>query len=132
MGNKHISVKMPSGYDESHLRKKIQGYINTKDFTFIIENKSLDARNKNNIHWQMRLLVISDAIDISVSVPEPELIIPHKKRNQKVVVVGSGPAGFFAALVLQKAGYSTTIIERGTDVKKRTTGIEAFETTGVF
>jgi len=132
MGNKYISVKMPSGYDESHLRKKIEGYIRSKDFTYIIETKSLDARNKNNIHWQMRLLVTSEAIDISVAVSKVELVIPHKKRSEKVVVVGSGPAGFFAAFVLQKAGYITTIIERGTDVKKRTVGIEAFESTGVF
>ena len=48
------------------------------------------------------------------------------------MVVGSGPAGFFAAFVLQKAGIQTTIIERGTDVHKRTVGIKDFEKTGVF
>jgi len=132
MGNKYISVKMPSDYDEQHLRKKIEGYINTKNFTYIIENKSLDARKKSNIYWEMRLLVTSKAIDISVYETKPELIIPHKKRNEKVVVVGSGPAGFFAAFTLQKAGFSTTIIERGADVEKRTLGIEAFEKSGIF
>ena len=132
MGNKYISVKMPSDYDEQHLRKKIEGYINTKDFTYIIENKSLDARKKSNIYWEMRLLVTSDAIDISMADTKPELIIPHKKRKEKVVVVGSGPAGFFAAFILQQAGFSTTIIERGADVEKRTLGIEAFEKSGIF
>ena len=132
MGNKHISVKMPTGYDEQHLRKKIEGYINSKDFTYVIENKSLDARKKSNIYWEMRLLVTSDAIDISVSNTKPELIIPYKKRNKKAVVVGSGPAGFFAAYVLQQAGFSTTILERGADVIKRTSGIETFERSGIF
>ncbi|MFK5856259.1 MAG: NAD(P)/FAD-dependent oxidoreductase [Bacteroidota bacterium] len=132
MGNKHISVKMPSGYSDLDIRKKVKRYLDTTDFTYIIENKSLDARNKNNIHWQMRLLVTSDSIDESIPVSKPELEIMHEKRHEKVVVVGSGPAGFFAAFVLQKAGFSTTIIERGTDVKKRTAGIEAFESTGIF
>ncbi len=132
MGNKHISVKMPTGYDEQHLRKKIESYINTKNYTYVIENKSLDARKKSNIYWEMRLLVTSDAIDISVPNTKPELIIPYKKRNEKVVIVGSGPAGFFAAFVLQQAGFSTTILERGADVEKRTLGIEAFEKSGIF
>ena len=62
MGYKHISIKMPTGYDDDHLRKKIEGYIKTKDFSYSIENKSLDARNKSNIYWEMRLLVSSDEI----------------------------------------------------------------------
>jgi len=35
------------------------------------------------------------------------------------LVVGSGPAGFFSAFVLQKAGFNTTLIERGSDVKAK-------------
>jgi len=46
MGYKHISLKMPTEYDGNLLRKKIKKYINTNDFTYTIENKSLDARNK--------------------------------------------------------------------------------------
>jgi len=44
----------------------------------------------------------------------------------------SGPAGFFSAFVLQKAGIDTTLIERGSEVNKRAEGIIKFETTGVF
>ena len=132
MGYKHISIKMPTGYDDDHLRKKIEGYIKTKDFSYSIENKSLDARNKSNIYWEMRLLVSSDAISESLPDSKPELSIPNKKRDSNVVVVGSGPAGFFAAFVLQNAGFDTTIIERGTDVNKRTEGIAKFESTGIF
>jgi|FLOH01.1.fsa_nt_gi uncharacterized protein len=132
MGNKHISLKMPTGYNNDLIREKVERYLKTKDFSYSIENKSLDARNKNNIYWEMRLLVSSDAISESLPDIQPELYIPYKKREKSVVVVGSGPAGFFAAFTLQKAGFSTTIIERGTDVKKRTEGIESFESTGIF
>lgn len=132
MGHKHISIKMPTGYDIDLIGKKIEGYINSKDFSYTIENKSLDARNKSNIHWEMRLLVSSDSIKENWIIPKPDLTIPHRKRNKKAVVVGSGPAGFFAAMVLQKAGFETTLIERGSDVKKRTGGIARFEATGIF
>lgn len=39
--------------------------------------------------------------------------------NHKVVVVGSGPAGLFASLVLAELGANVTIIERGQPVEKR-------------
>ena len=131
MGYKHISIKIPLGYDEVFLKKKISHKSGLKDFTYAIESKSLDARNKSNIHWQMRVLVSSDKLK-GDDLLTPELNIIHKKRDEKVIVVGSGPAGFFAAFVLQQAGFSTTIIERGTDVKKRTKGILDFESTGIF
>ncbi|MEI6899183.1 MAG: FAD-dependent monooxygenase [Bacteroidota bacterium] len=61
-----------------------------------------------------------------------ELQIDYKKRNKRVVVTGSGPAGFFAAFVLQKAGFETILIERGAEVAKRARGIDHFEKSGVF
>ena len=131
MGYKHISIKIPTGYDEAFLKKKIAQKSGLKDFTYAVESKSLDARNKSNIHWQMRVLVKSDKLK-GDDVVKPELEIPRKKREEKVIVVGSGPAGFFAAFVLQQAGFSTTIIERGTEVAKRTKGIQDFESTGIF
>ncbi len=131
MGYKQITIKLPTGYDEALLRKEISQKSGLRDFTYVIENKSLDARNKSNIHWQVRVLVSSAKLK-GDDIPGAELTIPYKKRNKKVVVVGSGPAGFFAALVLQKAGYSVTLIERGTEVKKRSVEIEWFESTGIF
>ncbi len=54
------------------------------------------------------------------------LEIPYKKRSEKVVVIGSGPAGFFAAHVLQLAGFQVTIIERGSEVEQRSQGHRHF------
>ncbi len=132
MGYKQISIKMPTGYNEDDLRKKLERIFRFEEFGYTIENKSLDARNKRNIHWQMRILISSSSFQNTEENLKPELIIPFKKTDKKVVVVGSGPAGFFAAFVLQKAGFSTTLIERGTDVNKRTEGIARFESSGIF
>ena len=123
---------MPTGYDDNNLKKKIKSQINSDEFTYVIENKSLDARNKKNIHWELKLLITSKSIHNKSVEPSEKLQIKYKKRNSKVVVVGSGPAGFFAAFVLQKAGFNTTLIERGSDVKKRTHDIASFEASGIF
>jgi len=132
MGFKHITIKQPTGYNAERLRKKIERLLNVTDFTYQIENKSLDARKKNNIHWQLRVLVNSPEFGGDELENKPGLIIPYKKRNEKAVVVGTGPAGFFAAFVLQKAGFHTTLIDRGTAVKKRDAGIRNFEERGKF
>jgi hypothetical protein len=60
------------------------------------------------------------------------LEIPYKKRNQQIVVAGSGPAGFFSAFVLQNAGFQVTLIERGSEVVQRAKSISLFEKTGIF
>ncbi|MBI9034873.1 MAG: FAD-dependent monooxygenase [Bacteroidales bacterium] len=132
MGYKEISIKMPTDYTDEQIKRKIERELGIKTFTFSVENKSLDARKKTNIHWLIRLRIFSDQIKGEGFVPKPELEIPYEKTNKKIVVVGSGPAGFFSALVLQKAGYHTILIERGTDVDKRSRGIDRFEATGVF
>ena len=132
MGYRQIILKLPTDFDSTFLKKKIAQKSGLKDFSYVIENKSLDARNKNNIHWEVRVHVQSAAIKQEAPFQKPELVIPRKKRDKRVVVVGSGPAGFFAAFVLQQAGFSTTLIERGTDVTKRTEGILRFESTAIF
>jgi len=131
MGYKEITLKLPTDYTEDKLRKKIKKELKIKEFLYEIKRKSLDAR-RTNVYWQIQLLVSSEEITGPAPVLSPPLNIPYKKRTKKVVVVGSGPAGFFSSLVLQKAGFDVSLIERGSCVKKRALGIKAFEKTGIF
>ncbi len=132
MGFKDITLKLAVDYSDEQLKRKIAKKLGIKSFTWHIERKSLDARKKNDIHWQLRVAVSSD--DVKGGAPErpSALPVPYKKRPQKIVIVGSGPAGFFAAFLLQKAGFQTTIIERGSSVEKREKEIDDFERTGAF
>ncbi len=132
MGYTQISIKAPTAYNEDMLRQMIARQLKIRRFSFQIEGKSLDARNKRNIHWLLRVAVVSDEIK-GGDVPQTEsLDIPFKKRKENILVVGSGPAGFFAAFVLQKAGFRTTLIDRGSEVLKRNRSIQNFERNGVF
>jgi len=132
MGYKEISLKLPTDYQEDELRKLVAHELQIKEFTYAIDNKSLDARKKDNIHWLLRVAVLSEEIIGDAPVVSPPLTIPYQEKRGKAVVVGSGPAGFFSAFVLQKAGIQTTIIERGAEVHKRAEGIREFERSGVF
>ena len=132
MGYREITLKLPTDYSEEQLRAEIGKELIIRDFTYQIENKSLDARKKTNIHWLLRIGIISPEIKDGEPFSPPSLEIPFRKRADKAVVVGSGPAGFFAALVLQKAGINTTLLERGSEVDKRAAGISRFETSGIF
>lgn len=132
MGFRTISLKLPTDFSMEQLRNKISGELHIGNFTFQIENKSLDARNKSNIFWLVHVAVNSDELKGGDVIQDESLIIPFKNRKEQIVVVGSGPAGFFAAFVLQKAGFNITLIERGSEVSKRGKSIINFERTGVF
>ncbi len=132
MGFKLIEVKLPTSYSDAELKDKISRVIKTNDFSFQIESKSLDARNKRQIHWLLRIGVYARGLAGSEPDHPSALEIPFKSRNKRIVIVGSGPAGFFAAFVLQKAGFETIILEQGSEVGKRVPGISAFEKTGFF
>jgi uncharacterized protein len=132
MGYKHIQVTLQTDYTADQLRKAIQKVAGTSDFTFHLDKKSLDARKKNNIHWLLGVVVSSDAFPGDPFAPPPPLAIPREKRSEKIVVTGSGPAGFFAAHVLQIAGFDVTVIERGSEVEKRSGAIRQMETDGTF
>ncbi|MCF6358540.1 MAG: NAD(P)/FAD-dependent oxidoreductase, partial [Draconibacterium sp.] len=132
MGYKTVTLKLPTNFTTGLLRSKIAKELRIDEFTFQIENKSLDARKKSNIFWLIKVAVNSPEIKDGEHIEPEKLTIPYKKRDKQIIVIGSGPAGFFNAFVLQKAGFKVTLIERGSEVEKRGKSISNFESTAVF
>ena len=62
--------------------------------------------------------------------PDYSLDIPRSKLKNRPVIIGSGPAGLFAALILSEAGANPIIIERGLSVDERIKKVNEFNLTG--
>ncbi len=84
---------------------------------FYILKKSIDARGKQPlVNLTVQAFFDEPFIDRKVKfVTFPEI----SKVNHKVIIVGAGPAGLFAALRLIEQGIKPIILERGKDVRAR-------------
>jgi uncharacterized protein len=110
-----------------------------------IIRKSLDARKKNRIHFVYSLSVslpfVLEKKVLNLPLPEiPRLEEPAplpatrigKRPNNRLVVVGAGPSGLFAALHLTDCGVPPLIIERGKTIPDRVKDVDRFWKEGVL
>lgn len=132
MGVKKIQIKIKTDYSQDDLRQEVASVCGISDFSFSIDKKSLDARKKSAIHWLMSLYVTSPELSEQDIEHGDKLDIPYLERDERIIVVGSGPAGFFSAFVLQKAGYKVTLLERGSSVDIRSKALKDLEANGQF
>jgi uncharacterized FAD-dependent dehydrogenase len=132
MGYTQLQIKLPTDYSENQLRESLAKRLGFHDFSYRIEKKSLDARKKNAAFWLISLVVNSDKLKDGQYKNHQSLKIQYKRRNQKLIVVGSGPAGFFSAYILQLAGFKVKIIERGSEVGRRSKAIKLLDKNGEF
>ena len=85
-----------------------------------IVKKSIDARSRNvKIRMQIQFF---DSSQKDESIKRNYQNVEHK---EEVIIIGSGPAGLFAALKLVEQGKKPIILERGKDVRQRRRDIAA-------
>jgi len=120
---------------DSGIAQKIAGLLKLKVEEVIewqIVRKAIDARKKSHVHFvcTVECTIVSNAkptlppqaaiVERSrLIVDKPEALSTSATSNEHVVVVGSGPAGLFAALALIEAGMEVTLLERGKPVETR-------------
>lgn len=101
-----------------------------------IFKKSIDARKKDDVHFICAVEAVCDknnnSQDKKIAEVEPYRyeLPPFKKLAARPVVVGFGPAGLFAALILAQAGQKPIVFERGSSVEKRSEQVVHFWRTG--
>lgn len=97
---------------------------------FHLIKRSLDARSRQV--WI--LLTLLAFIDEPFFPFHPEKIqLPDVSKSRKrVVIIGAGPAGLFAALKLIEAGIKPIILERGKDVRSRRRDLALINKQGII
>lgn len=102
-----------------------------------IVKKAVDARNKKNVFFVY-------TVDVEVENPEQYIgmknIAPAEKityqipkspeKKERPIIIGAGPSGLFAALILAEAKLNPIIIERGAPVEERVCHVEDFWKSG--
>ncbi|WP_306341526.1 NAD(P)/FAD-dependent oxidoreductase [Scatolibacter rhodanostii] len=99
--------------------------------------KSIDARDREDVHFSL-------SVEAKIDGNENELVARRRSHEvtlaesyqyelpaskplaQRPVIVGFGPAGMFAALILAQAGQNPIVIERGESVENRQKTVQNF------
>ena len=131
---RQVKIKVEEDNKETllnNISKKL--HINSSDIIdYKINKKSIDARNKNEIYFvyevdintKKRVKYNNDVFEVE----EEKYELPEcgKEKLDKIVIVGSGPAGLFCAYTLCLKGFKPLIIERGECVEDRVKTVNKF------
>jgi hypothetical protein len=117
--------------DENLLRQRAASLCRLKinDINDLVPLKrSIDARGS-----QPFFLLRAEVYSGENHQPEPALVANLKDVSGKpeVIIVGAGPAGYFAALELIEAGLKPVLFDRGKDVRSRRRDLRAIQQFGL-
>ena len=115
-----LKLSPAEAVDDGEIKKNIAAYISKKTSSitgFKILKKSIDARGQK--------VYINLTVNAFIDEPFEERCLSNwqfkdvKHATKSVIIIGSGPAGIFAALMLLEKGIKPIILERGKDVRAR-------------
>lgn len=136
-------IKLTLDDDESLLKTKVAKAlrINEKYIeSYTIFKKSIDARKKDDVHFTYSVdavitldeeQIVAKCKSNKVQIVKPykyEMPACNRKSSFRPIVVGFGPAGMLAGIILAEAGLKPIILERGKDIDSRQKDVNEFWT----
>ena len=140
------NIKVPlehRGKVEEYLLRKL-GLKRSAILSYTVFRESIDARRKGEIFFVY-------AVDVSLRDEElytrrntsPDVVTAEEyfysppdtgesRLGTRPVVIGMGPAGLFAALLLAEMGYSPLVLDRGRDIDTRAEDVKSFWRQGLL
>lgn len=130
-------LKLPLDHSDDELRAAIVQRLGITDeqlLGFTLFKRSYDARKKNSellfiytidleaSNEDELLRVFADDAKISIAPDVSYKFVGHATPavQERPVVVGFGPCGIFAGLLLAQMGFKPIVLERGKEVRQRT------------
>ena len=134
------NIKLKIDDNKSKIKSSLLKKLKIKEtdlIKYFIYKESVDARKKGKIDFVYTVDVvvknedklIKKKLKDVVEIKQREYVGVEsgtQKLQHRPVVIGSGPAGLFASLVLAQRGYMPIMLERGLDVDNRTKDIDNF------
>ena len=129
-------IKLPLNHPESALKKAILARLGIADgdlLGYSIARRGYDARNKKAIVfvYTLDVKVTNEAALLAKLAAEPHIsktpdtqyhfvVRAPNSLPTRPVIIGMGPCGFMAGLLLAQMGFKPVILERGKEVRQRT------------
>jgi uncharacterized FAD-dependent dehydrogenase len=132
---KDISLKLKpseaadSGSIKNFIAKSL-GIPEEKITGFYRSKESIDARSSKQVWINLSLKAFIDEPFIERPIQQIDFR-DVSTAKKKVIIVGAGPAGLFAALQLIELGIQPIILERGKDVRARRRDLAALNREGI-